>query len=1007
MSLSSTFQAFGLALGLFTLNVGAITVTVPASANPWLAGAADGTTGQLGQDVAPAQSPVEVNVQAGDTLTFFASGSVYDPSIGITPEGDGSTPRSQMALNGIGGITGAPQSSLIGVFLDASVPTPGGEPSGLDFSGTNRNYATLAPALRQPFFIGNGMDKVGLRQQFTVPAGATRLLLGTMYEHSWYARTGSITVTVDTAPTASNGTTWGTPFEITGPSDVSTDGALIGAYNISDYTGSAIPGVTLNGVLFTGLVTQYLGASVGPFTLYGDTTRGYNSFGDSVAPYTDLDADYRDILKSGLYDNSVSADGYTLTIDALEIGQEYSIQFWVNESNGSVNGLASPENATVITDVNGVTIDRNTLNQVGGVGQSVIGAFTANATNKTFQITSSHGGRVVLNAFQLRKINNAPQFVSTELPVLGESFTVTGGTGPYAFEIVSGSLPPGLSLTSEGMITGTLTGSSVGGVAIRVTDSLGAIGGQVFQYSFDLGLPEIELKRVVIQDVGGTNRMAIFELTASDDVALAPYETDPLFTNASHAFEYRRKDGTGAFSAWETAMYFPFNYPPAIPFDTANDFRVEFRGIDAAGTRSRTLAYDIKKGALPTTDQSFGASVAPSTTLITDAGTSIIKLFAEDLNGNPANSEVAAVDRDTGKISVIYNNKRTAPASSAKATFTLGSIIKDAAVGMLMPTGTGVNDRTQDFVVCTSDSLRIITNKPGASPSLALHGITLPIDGTPEKVAVGDVNADGADDIIAIVHKTTAPDAGYYIVTFLNQATATSASGAFNASGFAAPIATRVLLVDTPRSLATGDIDGDGAADVAFGYRTISIFTEGVNIFMGTPGGELSPPSAPILVTDSNLDEEIVDIKIADYSGHVTGQKDVIVGIIGGPDATYPTATHMAKHRVLVHQSHGGFTMAPTRRLAALSLSTAETDVFNIAVGNLSDRVVPDIVSCQFDSSSPAGTIDTGFLPPANATGELNWMLSNENGVQTFGTSSGRPRRVAVADLTGNALPDV
>ena len=133
MSLSSTFRVLGLALGLIVLDASAITVTVPASSNPWLAGAADGTTGQSGLDVAPAQSPIAVTVQAGDTLSFFATGSVEPPSTGITPEGDTTEVRSQTALNGIGGITGAPQYSLIGVFLDSSVPAPGGEPSNLDF----------------------------------------------------------------------------------------------------------------------------------------------------------------------------------------------------------------------------------------------------------------------------------------------------------------------------------------------------------------------------------------------------------------------------------------------------------------------------------------------------------------------------------------------------------------------------------------------------------------------------------------------------------------------------------------------------------------------------------------------------------------------------------------------------------------------------------------------------------------------------------------------------------
>jgi hypothetical protein len=69
-------------------------------------------------------------------------------------------------------------NALLGVFLDASVP--GGQaPASLDASGSN-DFTTLAPLLRQVFFIGDGLTGTGTGavQRFTVPAGATRLALG-------------------------------------------------------------------------------------------------------------------------------------------------------------------------------------------------------------------------------------------------------------------------------------------------------------------------------------------------------------------------------------------------------------------------------------------------------------------------------------------------------------------------------------------------------------------------------------------------------------------------------------------------------------------------------------------------------------------------------------------------------------------------------------------------------------------------------------------------------------
>lgn len=1008
-----------LALGLPCLQATPISVTVPGTANPWLAGAADGTTAASG-DVAPTQSPVQVNVTAGDVLRFYVSGTTgYAGGTFISPDGDSGSywELDHSAENGVAGIDNAPASALIGVFLDATEPVAGSEPSALDYaisSGVSaaREAASHSPGLKQPFFIGNGVGAGNGRQTITVPAGATRLFLGTMDGSGWFNNVGSFAVNITVnASGPVNSVSWSTPAAISAPTDVQTTGSLVLARNVMSAGASSNQEVTVNGVTFAeGRDITYGGVGDALFELSSGYLWG-GSHGSSSTPFADLDADYKTLLNTASFRLGVVAPlrNFQLTLNSLTIGDTYHVQLWVNGSNElSGHNFGASNYRTIIATTSGsVALDPNSTNAEGGVGQWVTGTFVANEPGITFEFSAEDGGAPMLNAFQLRRESATPTITDTELPLPGNSFTVTGGTGPYAFDITAGTLPAGLSLTSDGMITGALTGSSVGGVFIRVTDSLSAVGGRLFQYSYDLGRPEIALKRVVIQDVGGTNRMAVFEVTASDDVALAPYETDALFTNASHAFECRFKIGSGAFSAWETAMYYPFSYPPAIPFDTANDLRVEFRSIDAAGTKSRTLAYDIKKGALPTTDQSFGVSVGSSTTLIPNAGTSIIKLFTEELSPGSASVKVTAVDA-SGKISAVYNSNRVTPANSPKTSLTLGTAITDAASGLLLPPTTGKNDGITDFVVCTEGAVKIIVNKSGAAPSLAVHSLVLPVEnGTAQKVAVGDVNADGADDIIAIVHKTTGPQLGHFLVTYLNQATTNSTNGTFTTSGFAAPTSILIPLVVDARSLAAGDLNGDHAADVVFGYYSTAGASEFVGVYLGAPGGSLTAPAVPLAVTNAADDEEIVEVKIANYSGHITGHKDIIVGIVGGPDATYPTATHMAKHRVLVAQSNGTFKMAPTRRLAALSLSTADKDVFNIAVGNLSDRVVPDIVSCQFDSTSPAGTIDSGFLPPANAAGELNWMQNNDNGVQTFGISSGKPRRVALADLTGNSLPDV
>ena len=704
---------------------------VPGTANPWLAGAADGSTAASG-DVAPTQSPVQVNVTAGDVLRFYVSGTTgYAGGTFISPDGDSGSywELDHSAENGVAGIDNAPASALIGVFLDATEPVAGSEPSALDYaisSGVSaaREAASHSPGLKQPFFIGNGVGAENGRQTFTVPAGATRLFLGTMDGSGWFNNVGSFAVNITVnASGPTNSVSWSTPAAISAPTDVLTTGSLVLARNVMSAGASSNQEVTVNGVTFAeARDITYGGVGDALFELSSGYLWG-GSHGSSSTPFADLDAAYQTLLNTASFRLGVVAPlrNFQLTLNSLTLGDTYHVQLWVNGSNELAgHSFGATNYRTVIATTSGsVALDPNSTNAEGGVGQWVTGTFVANEPGITFEFTAEDGGTPMLNAFQLRQESATPQIVETELPLPGNSFTVTGGTGPYTFDVASGALPAGLSLSSNGEISGAFTGSSVGMVAIRVKDSLSVIGGKIFNYNYDLGRPEIALKRVVIQDVGGTNRMAIFEVTAADDVALSPFEANTLFTNASHAFEYRSKVGTGAFSAWERALYFPFNYPPAIPFDTANDLRVEFRSIDTAGTSSRTLAYDIKKGALPTVDQTFGVSVGSSTTLIPNAGTSIIKLFTEETAPGSSNVKVTAVDRDTGKISAVYNSNRTTPANSPKASLTLSpaTTISDAAVGLLLPPTTGKNDGITDFVLCAGGSLKIVANKSGAAPS--------------------------------------------------------------------------------------------------------------------------------------------------------------------------------------------------------------------------------------------------------------------------------------------------
>jgi hypothetical protein len=202
--------------------MGQTTVTVLGTADPYLAGMPAGSTAIYG-DSAPAESPTAVPgtlPAAGSLITFgditgsvsYNGGTPVDPPDGYPgfwlQHADQPAGSPQNPENGIADLI-APCDSLVGVFLGSGQPNLSTAPVGLDFSGLGAayftevgtlNFLSLSPKIAQPFFIGNGLTNSDIEQTFVVPAGATRLFLGSMDTFSWYNNTGSFSVQVNGVP---------------------------------------------------------------------------------------------------------------------------------------------------------------------------------------------------------------------------------------------------------------------------------------------------------------------------------------------------------------------------------------------------------------------------------------------------------------------------------------------------------------------------------------------------------------------------------------------------------------------------------------------------------------------------------------------------------------------------------------------------------------------------------------------------------------------------------------
>jgi hypothetical protein len=186
---------------------------VPATANPYLAGMPRGSVASVNNphnspDYAgslsdPKQSPWEVNIPLtpGDALNFdsISGDARHDPNLAdYAPDGqlDDIGTNSAGAENGISNLR-APINALVGIFLTDDKPSMTSAPSMLDFStDQSRNFSTLSPKLKQLFFIGDGLNKNGVKQAFIVPPGATRLYLATWDFYEWNNNSGQRNVRI-------------------------------------------------------------------------------------------------------------------------------------------------------------------------------------------------------------------------------------------------------------------------------------------------------------------------------------------------------------------------------------------------------------------------------------------------------------------------------------------------------------------------------------------------------------------------------------------------------------------------------------------------------------------------------------------------------------------------------------------------------------------------------------------------------------------------------------------
>jgi len=242
--------------------------------------------------------------------------------------------------------------------------------------------------------------------------------------------------------------TWDAPQSISSASDVNTNGSYVGSWAPYDTLAKNYP---VNGVVF-----------------YGDdlgiTYNGFASGSQTFGPQTTPDAHYNALLPCGIYADGTNSS-FTVNGDGtrpLVVRRQYLIQFWVTDTRGLSAGRTESVSGS------------GALNfQTGsGMGQYVVGRFTADAPTQTFTLSASVSAQV--NLLQIRDLStNVPPSLSG---VASPNVLSVGQTIFVQVTVNSGSSP---SITNV-----ILDASQLGGVA---PIPLISAGGNVYTNSLTVG----------------------------------------------------------------------------------------------------------------------------------------------------------------------------------------------------------------------------------------------------------------------------------------------------------------------------------------------------------------------------------------------------------------------------------------------------------------------------------------------------------------------------------------
>jgi hypothetical protein len=178
------------------------------------------------------------------------------------------------------------------------------------------------------------------------------------------------------------------------------------------------------------------------------------------------------------------------------------------------------------------------------------------------------------------------------------NITASGGSAPYTFAVTSGSLPPGVTLTASGVLSGTPTASGSFNFTVTATDAGGTCTGSQ-SYKLDVHpSATISIGDVKVTEGNSGTTPAVFSISLSNPVA------------HSVTVHWATADGTPTQVITPSSAYFP----PDAPGDPAGNQVNGVPGDGAPGYPTGSIAHNggtglFKSEAYITPESLFGREI--------------------------------------------------------------------------------------------------------------------------------------------------------------------------------------------------------------------------------------------------------------------------------------------------------------------------------------------------------------------------------------------------------------